>query len=199
MCPCPHQRVPVGDRHAQPGQGHGRKIHQVIAHERSLPWGQTQLHHQALQFRGLVVHTEGNMPDAERAFAAAVAANPAYARGHYGLGRAIYTRALAGAARGHPAAERLEELRQAAAELELAVNKNPTLIDAHVALAWTRSAQGDAWRELGDPRQAGSSYEAALARVDTATTIDAAAALRPEVAELRRNVAAALRSLHAAP
>ena len=137
---------------------------------------------------GLLYAERGNMPDAERAFAAAVAADPTYARGHYGLGRAIHDRALAGTARGRPAAERLGQLRQAQRELELTVSQTPTYIDGHVALAWILGAQGDVYRELGDAGQARSSYLAALARLDSAISIDGTAAFRPEVEQLRRAV-----------
>ena len=137
---------------------------------------------------GLLYAQRGNMPEAEREFAAAVGADPTYARGHYGLGRAIYERALAGAARGRPAAERLAQLRQAGGELALAVSLAPTYVDGHVALAWILSAQGDAYHELGDARQARSSYMAALSRLDAAISIDDNVAYRPDVEQLRRAV-----------
>jgi tetratricopeptide (TPR) repeat protein len=119
---------------------------------------------------GLLYAQRGDLRNAGEYFAAAVAADPAYPRGHYGLGRVIYERTLRAGAR--PAAERLARLQEAASHLELACTLNPAFVEAHVALAWVIKTRGDVFQETADFVQARVSYRAALASIDRAAGFD---------------------------
>jgi tetratricopeptide (TPR) repeat protein len=121
---------------------------------------------------GLLYAQRGDLRNAGEYFAAAVAADPAYPRGHYGLGRVIYQRTLSAAGRAQPAAERLARLHEAASHLDLAVTLNPAFVEAYVALAWVIKTRGDVFQETADLVQARASYRAALSHMDAAARFD---------------------------
>jgi tetratricopeptide (TPR) repeat protein len=142
---------------------------------------------------GLLNAQRGDMRGASEFFSAAVAADPTYARGHYGLGRVLYQRALN--ASGRAATERLALIQEAASHLELAVQLNPGFAEAHVALGWIRKTEADTFQEMGNAMQARAGYRAALGHAEIAQRFELEAAQAREAQELRAAAALQLQRL----
>jgi hypothetical protein len=141
---------------------------------------------------GMMLARRGQIAAAERSFVVAIATDPTYPRGHYGLARMLIERASGpGAARRAPA-ERLADLTRAADALDTALGLNPTFVDAAVAYAWADATRADLLRAMGNGAEARALEIAALDRLDAAVRIDPSAGARPEVAQLREALLRAL-------
>lgn len=141
---------------------------------------------------GMMLARRQQIAAAERSFLAAIAADPTYPRGHYGLARMLIGRAAgAGSSRRAPP-DRMAELDRAAEALDVALRLNPTFVDAAVAYAWTDATRADLLRAMGNGTGARARDIAALDRLEAAVRIDPSAAARPEVAQLREALLRAL-------
>jgi len=130
---------------------------------------------------GAMYAQRGQTADAERAFTAAIEAEPRYARGYYGLGRLLLERSLRPALAGP---RRLDYLGRAAGYLETAVALAPAFASSHIALARTRLAEGNVWLREGDRRRAEVSYRRGLQQLGQLQQHNPGAMQRPDVREL---------------
>lgn len=139
---------------------------------------------------GTVQLAAGQIAEAEASFTAAVRAAPDYAQGHYGLGRVLHERAVAG---NVGEARRLALLERSMVELEIGLRHEPRSVQIHLMLAMSGAARGELLARAGRPVEAAGSHAAAVGHLDAVAALDPAVAAIPEVGALRTRAVAGAR------
>ncbi|MBM4196650.1 MAG: hypothetical protein FJ197_06035 [Gammaproteobacteria bacterium] len=136
--------------------------------------------------RGVLAAMRADFAGAERLFRQAVAEDPGYAMGHYGVGRALLERVLRSPGRAPG-----ELLAEARAHHQRALELNSSHVPARLDLARILAAEA----AIADgPAMATASARAGLDQIDRAVALDPAIADRPEVRALAAQLEAVLRA-----
>jgi tetratricopeptide (TPR) repeat protein len=141
---------------------------------------------------GIAAATRGDLAGAARHFEDAVAADPGYALGHFGLGRVFYAEAEARAARGDGAGAAAALARARAAQ-EQALRLNPAHAAGQLQLGLVLAAEARALAAAGDAGAAAARLRLAAERLDRALALEPGIAARPEARALRERLGAAAR------
>jgi Tfp pilus assembly protein PilF len=146
---------------------------------------------------GTIYLEGGNLGQADAAFTAAVAADPTFAMGHFGLARVLYARGTSPDASLRAASEPIDLLEQAAREVELALTQDAAAVQIHLLAAMIHGATGDMLRQGPNGAQASQSWIKAMAHLEHVRQLDAGVASLPEARAMRERLVRDLKAADA--
>jgi tetratricopeptide (TPR) repeat protein len=135
-----------------------------------------------------------DVAEAGRRFAAAVAADPSYPLGHYGLGRVLFEQGADRVRRGR-IGEAIGLIEEAESQLRESLRLNPAHANSHVQLARALAGRGELLRASGQLGAARESLDAAVGHLDTALRLEPLLRTEPELQRLSGQLAVGLQGL----